>query len=243
MNISIYPKRELLSRWSEDRKEYAGASGMTPCCLRCGKRLPAKLGECALSRYIDVSICPDCGASEAILDWDGKAKPFRDWYALRYGLIKTDKASSEVVLVPTCGFQDVFEQPRRAVCGHPSGFPMSELCYVRADHNGYRWYNTWEHCQDMPKDIALFREIDGFYDALIALPEFKNLHTLRKMCRSCAEQVAEEDPNTFNLYAETEHFYIWLRLITRERDYNLYCHYYFKDWEEREGHSCAAESL
>ena len=32
----------------------------------------------------------------------------------------------------------------------------------------------------------------------------------------------------FNLYAETAHFQIWLRLITRERDYNLYTYFFAK---------------
>lgn len=36
------------------------------------------------------------------------------------------------------------------------------------------------------------------------------------------------EPTEFNLYSETAHFYIWLRLITRHRDYNAYVHYYLK---------------
>lgn len=36
------------------------------------------------------------------------------------------------------------------------------------------------------------------------------------------------EPTEFNLYSETAHFYIWLRLITRRRDYNAYVHYYLK---------------
>jgi|GEM_PF-364373 len=226
MDITIYPKEELLARWREDKRTY---DTQRPRCLRCGGLMPENVEWCALSRYIDVGVCEPCGTSEAMLDWDGKALPMRDWYAIKHGIVKKSTDHVDVELVPTCGFKEIFEQPRRAVFGHPNGFPMSELCYVRADHNGYRWYNTWEHCQDMPKDVALFSEVDGFYDALIALPEFKNLHTLKKMCASYAEIVAAEDPNTYNLYAETPHFYIWLRIITRERDYNLYCHYFYKE--------------
>ena len=36
------------------------------------------------------------------------------------------------------------------------------------------------------------------------------------------------EPTEFNLYSETAHFYIWLRLVTRHRDYNAYVHYYLK---------------
>ena len=147
---------------------------------------------------------------------------------------RADITQGDGTLVSTCGFKEVFDQPRRAVWGHPNGFPISELCYVRADHNGYRWHNTWTDCQDKPDDPALLREVDDFYNSLIELPEFKNLSALRKTCRCYAEQPAEDDPNTCNLFAETPHFHVWLRLITRERDYNLYGHFFYKNWEEKE---------
>lgn len=234
MDIRIYPKNLLLARWQEDKKWYKTAADKPTKCLRCGQPLPLKLGHCALSRYIDVQICSGCGTEEAMLDWDGKALPLRDWYAVRQGLVSADITQGDVTLVSTCGFKEVFDQPRRAVWGHPNGFPMSELCYVRADHNGYRWHNTWTDCQDKPDDPALLRELDDFYNSLIELPEFKNLSALRKTCRCYAEQPAEDDPNTYNLFAETPHFHVWLRLITRERDYNLYGHFFYKNWEDKE---------
>ena len=55
------------------------------------------------------------------------------------------------------------------------------------------------------------------------MPEFKTLDTMYKLCR-CAQPTSSS--SEFNLYSETEHFFIWLRLITRFRDYNLYVHYY-----------------
>ena len=230
MDISIYPKKELLAKWDENKKWYKTAVGEPPKCLRCGHAMPLKRSHCALSRHIDVGICPECGTEEAMLDWDGKALPLRKWHAVLAGEVPPLLTDGEVTLWTTRGFSNVFEQPRREVWGHPSGFPMSELCYVRADHDGYRWHSTWTECQEKPKDPALLTEVDEFYTALIALPEFKNLHTLSKMCKSCAEQTAPEDSNTFNLYTDTPHFHIWLRLITRERDYNIYCNYYLKDW-------------
>ena len=33
MDISIYPKKELLAKWSEDRKWYEAAAGKPPRCL------------------------------------------------------------------------------------------------------------------------------------------------------------------------------------------------------------------
>lgn len=229
MNISIYPKKKLLDQWSEDKKWYKAAVGEPPKCLRCGQSMPQKLSHGALSRHIDVQICAGCGTEEAMLDWDGKALPLRKWHAVLTAEAPTAPTEGEVMLVSTCGFSEVFEQPRREAWGHPNGFPVSELCYARADYDGYRWHTTWTRCQDLPKDAALIGEVNGFYDALLALPEFQNLHMLRKMCKTCAELVAEEDPNTYNLFAETPHFHVWLRLITREKDYNIYCHYYYKE--------------
>ena len=229
MDISIYPKKELLAKWGEDRKWYEAAAGEPPRCLRCGKPLPPKLSLCALSRYIDVQICPGCGTEEAMLDWDGKALPLWKWHAVLTAGASVAPAEGEARLVPVCGFSEVFEQPRCVVCGHPNGFPMSELCYARADYDGYRWHTTWTRCRELPKDAMLIGEVDGFYDALLALPEFENLHALAKACKSYAELPAAEDRSTYNLFAETPHFYVWLRLINRERDYNLYCHYYYKE--------------
>lgn len=70
------------------------------------------------------------------------------------------------------------------------------------------------------------QEINQFSDALMGLPEFESLGTMRRMCRSCAQPTGS--PTDFNLYSETEHFYIWLRMVTLERDYNLYVHFYLK---------------
>ena len=72
----------------------------------------------------------------------------------------------------------------------------------------------------------LGQEIDAFQSQLLALPEFKTLRAMEQMCRLYAQPTKE--PTEFNLYAETAHFHIWLRLITRERDYNLYTYFFAK---------------
>ena len=59
------------------------------------------------------------------------------------------------------------------------------------------------------------------------LPEFHTLWDMRRMCGLFAARTSEK--TEFNLYSETDNFYIWLRLITRERDYNLYVYYYLKN--------------
>lgn len=72
----------------------------------------------------------------------------------------------------------------------------------------------------------LGQEIDAFQPQLLALPEFKTLRAMEQMCRLYAQPTNE--PTEFNLYAETAHFHIWLRSITRERDYNLYTYFFAK---------------
>lgn len=70
-------------------------------------------------------------------------------------------------------------------------------------------------------------EINDFSDSLMELPEFLNLETLQAFCKQYARATSE--PTEFNMYSETDHFYIWLRMIMRRRDYNLYVSFYLKD--------------
>ena len=74
--------------------------------------------------------------------------------------------------------------------------------------------------------MELMQEIDGFQNVLMELWEFRSLRSMTRMCRIYAQRTSEK--TEFNLYSETEHFNIWLRMITRERDYNLYVYYYLK---------------
>ena len=80
------------------------------------------------------------------------------------------------------------------------------------------WAAVAEHWLKAPA------EIDQFTHALFSLPEMASLETMRRMCRVYAEPTS--DPTEFNLYCNTKHFHVWLRLIIRERDYNLYVHFY-----------------
>lgn len=104
--------------------------------------------------------------------------------------------------------------------------PASEIAYSRSDYDGWKWWTTWHQCQKDTPVLEVAREIDAFQNALFQLPEFRNLDTLTRFCRGYAQPTSE--PTEFNLYSETAHFYIWLRLVTRHRDYNAYVHYYLK---------------
>ena len=231
MKVIIYPKHLLEAKWSEDKKLYHnGETGTPPLCLRCGNPLSTHLAVNALSRYVDVDICDTCGTDEALRDYTGAVIPLSEWHALTHSTVTLPHDAETAVLFKTCSFRQVFEEPRREVWGHPNGYPMSQLCYSRSDYNGSRWYTTWFDCDKKPEDQALRKEIDDFQNALLELPEFKDLYTMADMCDKYAEHTDER--TEFNLYSETAHFHIWLRMITRAKDYNLYVNFYVKASEK-----------
>ena len=57
------------------------------------------------------------------------------------------------------------------------------------------------------------------------IPEMDSLAAMDRV-HFFAEPTSER--TEYNLYSETEHFHIWVRLIYRQRDYNLRVHYYIK---------------
>lgn len=128
------------------------------------------------------------------------------------------------VLTTSCTFKEIFQKTHEAD-GHAARFPVSEAAYSRSDYDGNRWWCTWFHCRKERLAAHLAEEIDRFHNALFEMPEFESLASMKQLCRS-AEATA--DSSEYNLYSETEHFHIWLRMITRPRDYNLYVHYFMK---------------
>lgn len=76
-------------------------------------------------------------------------------------------------------------------------------------------------------DPELVAEIQNSMEALLKMPEFMNLRTFRRTAKLCAEPTSE--PTEFNLYGESKLLICGLRLITRDKDYNLYVHYLLKE--------------
>lgn len=227
MKIYLYPQAELLSTWGQDRTLFCPDAEEPPRCLRCGNSLRGRLVENALSRAIDVHICPACGMDEALRDANGTVLPVREWWAVRENQLKPLSVPAGVALVPACGFSHIFTGPQKKFPLSSLDHPVSELAYSRSDYDGRKWWTTWHTCEGERATGELAEEIDDFQASLLALPEFQTLWSLRRMCRNYAESTTE--PTEFNLYEETGLLYVWLRLITRERDYNLYCHFYQKD--------------
>lgn len=225
MNIRIYPRCLLEQLWQEDRKLFTPHAETPPTCLRCGKLLNRKLAVNAVSRHADVYICEECGTDEALREAIGEPLPLREWHAVtseRIGQLSLEG----VALVPVCAFESIFEGHKKLFPLSCVEHPVSEVAYSRSDYDGRKWWRTWFHSGEGKVKPSLSAEIDQFSDALMELPEFESLDAMARMCRSCAQTT--ESATDFNLYSETKHFYIWLQLVTRERDYNLYVHFYLK---------------
>jgi len=223
--IHIYPKEELLTAWERDRQAYQPDAERPPRCLRCGQPLERDLSINALSRALDVYVCEACGTAEALEDYAGRVRPLREWHAVRKGLLPAIEAGGSITFSTDCGFSHIFDGPTREVPMYGKR-PVCEVAYSRSDYDGRKWWTTWHKMQEAPAPTVKAQEIDYITDSLFELPEFLNLRALRRTCALYAEPTGE--PTEFNLYGESPSFYLWLRLITREKDYNLYVHFYDK---------------
>lgn len=227
MKITIFPKDELERKWSEEKKLYTPDALEPPVCLRCGKKLNGDLMTNALSRYTDVMLCRVCGSDEAMRDFCADVLPLREWYAVQQGVVQPTQPDGGAVLTPFCSFYDIFSGPKKTVPLSSFPVPASKVLHSRSDYNGYKWWTTWHSCHEEPLGDVLCGEINDFSDSLMELPEFADLDTLQAFCKRYADPTSE--PTEFNMYSETTHFNIWLRLITRNGDYNIYVNFYKKN--------------
>ena len=102
------------------------------------------------------------------------------------------------------------------------GNVSSELGYLRADHDGYRWWNKFWPVNPSLLTVKLRDEFNMVYDSF--RKAFKDREDMAAWCHKSAAPTA--DDTEFNAFLELEHGYYWFRLITRRGDYNLYLHCY-----------------
>lgn len=219
MKIELYPKNRLEALWKEDKRWFSNSIGPIPKCLRCGALLDSQLLINPLSRHADIHVCNQCGTDEALRDAGKAVLPFSCWHGMEDSRLKDLPKSKNSALTSFCTFSGIFHDERKAT---------SKIAYSRSDYDGHRWWTTWNRCQEEPTPEHLTREIDQFQSALFCMKEFQTLDTMRRLCM-LAEPT--NSPIEFNLYSETEHLYIWLRMITQFRNYNLYVYYYMKEQE------------
>lgn len=222
--VVIYPKYDLELAWLVSKSHFDIDRPEYRTCMRCGQKMRYPLAQNALSRALDVYVCPECGMDEAIRDATGEILPVSEWYVVKHHYFGENEPTNTSRLLRDCNFQRVFSGSKKTLPLNSVLYPASLIAYSRSDYDGYQWWTTWFHGQEERALPEVAYEMDAFMDALFALPEFKTLRSMKRTCKLYAEPTAEQ--TEYNLYSETEHLYIWLRLITRERDYNLYVYFY-----------------
>ena len=104
-----------------------------------------------------------------------------------------------------------------------------KIGYIRADYDGYRWWNTvWPYSNVLATPETDY-EIDEVYSRLIAADAFPDLAALRRFCFQHMEAAYDECRDEYNFYYTGVHCVFWIRCITRGRDYNLYLSAYVKE--------------
>lgn len=117
-----------------------------------------------------------------------------------------------------CNFADTFN--RKDHTKHP----ISEMGYMRADHDGRQWWTTAHPVHEDLYSKPRAKELDSVTDAIIS--SFKNLDELESFCVLHAEDL--RSGNEYNLYFEGQECNYWIRAIIRRKDYNLYIHAFCK---------------
>ena len=106
-----------------------------------------------------------------------------------------------------------------------------KILHIRADYDGYRWWNTIWPCREELATPQVCREADLMYERLTADDAFRDLAALRKFCGKHPEAAVHGCGDEYNFYFEGERCTYWLRCITRSKDYNLYLHVFAKEDE------------
>lgn len=133
-----------------------------------------------------------------------------------------------VKLQTTCPFPDSFEQTE-LLDGSSIPVPIHKIGHIRADYDGYRWWNTVWPCHRKLATPEVCKEIDEVYDALTAKNALRDLDALRKFCAAHMEAcVSKEYHDEFSFFYEGKACNFWIRLITRKGDYNLYLNAFAK---------------
>lgn len=118
-------------------------------------------------------------------------------------------------LTVNCSFMDAWNNKG------DNQYPKSELCYIRAYHDGDKWCMSVFPVNWELKTEELAKEADEVYASF--RKAFPDLKAVRDYVEHDAEKL-DGDPTEGNAYLELEHGRYWFRMITRKGDYNLYLH-------------------
>lgn len=136
-------------------------------------------------------------------------------------------------LLTECPFPEVFEDTEKVEgCSLP--VPRRKIGHIRADYDGWRWYNTVWPCHKSLATPEVCTEIDRVYDALTAPGALRDLAELREFCADHMDAcISKEYEDEFSFYYVGERCNFWIRLITRRRDYNMYLNAYIKEHDNQ----------
>lgn len=126
-----------------------------------------------------------------------------------------------------CPFPEVLE-----VMEKKNGIPIyrRKIGYIRADYDGYRWWNTVFPCHNELSTPDTAREIDAVYERLTAKDAFSTLSEMSRFCHNHPQAVVSKDDSTeYNFFYQGESCLFWIRCITRTKDYNIYLHAFTKE--------------
>lgn len=139
--------------------------------------------------------------------------------------MNTDSILGE--LKSNCSFLEVFEDTEE---GEGGFVYRRKIGHIRADYNGYRWWNSVWPCHNELCTSEISKEIDMVYERLTASDAFSTLSSMAKFCMKHPQAVVNGSNSTeYNFFYEGEHCFFWIRCITRYRDYNLYVHAFTKE--------------
>lgn len=135
------------------------------------------------------------------------------------------------ILKEKCDFEDVFEHIGE-VADSLSGLekPLAEIGYVRADYDGKQWWGNYFPTRNALRTNFYDKESQEIYSYLTT--KFYNLEQLRLFYEK--HPSAETATTEYCFYINGDIADYRVRLITREKDYNIYLYAYAKDWKPLE---------
>lgn len=89
-------------------------------------------------------------------------------------------------LTTECSFSRVFQDVEHRD-GIVSDIPRRKIGHIRADYDGYRWWNTVWPCHQELATSEIAAEIDQVYNALTAGDALADFNTLVRFCHDHPE--------------------------------------------------------
>lgn len=137
------------------------------------------------------------------------------------------------LLEETSHFPEVFERTAPAEDSLDGReYPAAKIGHVRADYDGRRWHGQYFPCRNELRTEPFNVESQKIYGGLVT--KFKNLDLLYAFCLK--HPGARIGPYEYVFYISGEAADYQVRLINREKDYNLYLHGFAKTRKEGDWH-------